>query len=160
MIDGTLSPEPARSKPFDTSSFNTINYIDKVSIPSLLLPLQLTIRSMTLVFIISTLLSSPKRRADRTALEIAAQVALTVWKQRIDAALGCDARDIERWNIVKHGNRKDHHQHATMRAYITGRPVATIHLRMTKQFIATGIKVWANGVPMTTQGMDLVGEVY
>ncbi|KDQ32379.1 hypothetical protein PLEOSDRAFT_1100859 [Pleurotus ostreatus PC15] len=115
---------------------------------------------MTLLYIISTLLSSPTRRADRTALEIAAQVALIVWKQRIDAALGFDAREIERWNIVKHGNRKDPHQHATMRVYITGRPVATIHLRMTKKFIATGITVWANGVPMTAQGMDLVGEVY
>ena len=44
-----------------------------------------------------------------------------------------------------------------MRAYTNGQPVATIHLRMTKKFVATGIKVWANGVPMTTQGMDLVG---
>lgn len=89
--------DPARST---LRPFTTTNLLAKVRIPPLLLTLQLTICSMTLVFIISTLLSNPTRRADRTALEIAAQVALTVWKQRIDAALGFDARDIERWNIV------------------------------------------------------------
>lgn len=46
-----------------------------------------------------------------------------------------------------------------MRAYIQGQPVATMHLRMTKSFVATGITVWANGVPMTADDMDFVGYV-
>ncbi|KAF4596424.1 hypothetical protein EYR40_007882 [Pleurotus pulmonarius] len=76
MIDGALSPSrPALSR-----------LTLRPSTPS---P---TSTNMTLIFIISSLLSSPQRRADRTVLQFAAQVALTVWKQWIDATLGYDSQ--------------------------------------------------------------------
>ncbi|KAJ8694423.1 hypothetical protein PTI98_009347 [Pleurotus ostreatus] len=116
---------------------------------------------MTFVYILASLLSSPKSRGKRTALEAAAQRALIVWKTRIDDALGYDASDVERWIIVhsRHRNSADLRQHATIRGYTNGQPVATMHLRLTKDFVATGINVWANGVPMTAQVTDLVGTL-
>ncbi|KAF9486658.1 hypothetical protein BDN71DRAFT_1514768 [Pleurotus eryngii] len=59
-----------------------------------------TSTTMTILLIVSSILSTPRRHAERRALVAAAEEALIKWKGRIEAALGYDAAQVEQWIIV------------------------------------------------------------
>ncbi|KAF9491869.1 hypothetical protein BDN71DRAFT_1509999 [Pleurotus eryngii] len=121
-----------------------------------------TTSTMTLLLIVSTLLASPQKHAERCALVAAAEDALTNWKGWIEAALGYNAAQVDEWIIVngRHASRSSRRQHATLRAYMNGQPVATMHIYIkgTKSRI-TDVHVWPNGGAMTSQATSLIAKI-